>query len=70
MDANGTRFHLLLGCDDWGNCTDCSPKHDIDAQPLHEIWKKASSDPASNTTGLHWDGTRKELTLHTTAALL
>ncbi|HEV8551409.1 MAG TPA: phage tail protein [Polyangiaceae bacterium] len=24
MDANGTRFHLLLGAGDWGRTTDCS----------------------------------------------
>ncbi len=62
MDANGTRFQLLLGYDDWGTCIDCTHE-----QPLHEIWELAASPIApeyvSNTTGLAWDDTRKELTL-------
>src|SRR5713101_1814930 len=71
MDANGTRFQLLLGYDDWGNCKGCTSEHEIwekgacsDVQPLHEIWEKATSlKHASNDTGLAWDDTRKELTL-------
>src|SRR6266567_1071034 len=56
MDANGTRFHLLLGYDDWASCTDETGQVTLD-----QYWR--SSPPGGNTSGLAWDQTRMELTL-------
>ena len=55
MDANGTRFHLLLGRDDWGQCTvdTASGK-----KTLKELWSLLGSEP-----GLFWNEERNELTL-------
>ncbi len=55
MDANGTRFHLLLGKDDWSSCTDTSDIH----RPviLGDAWK------ADDISALAWDAERMELTL-------
>jgi phage tail-like protein len=55
MDANGTRFHLLLGRDDWGQCTvdTASGK-----KSLKELWELLGSEP-----GLFWNEERNELTL-------
>jgi len=53
MDANGTRFHLLLGYDDWSGCT-------AQGQPLRQDWETL---PAGDTSGLAWDVARNELTL-------
>lgn len=56
MDANGTRFHLLLGYDDWASCTD-----ETGQVTLGQYWQSSPFD--SNTSGLEWDQTRMELTL-------
>lgn len=51
MDVNGTRFHLLLGAGDWGNCvTD-------DEQRLADLWA------AGQPTGISYDTERGDLTL-------
>jgi phage tail-like protein len=51
MDVNGTRFQLLLGMGDWGNCvTD-------DERQLAGLW--AAREPAD----VSYDGERDELTL-------
>ncbi|MBU8896477.1 hypothetical protein KRR26_12720 [Corallococcus sp. M34] len=52
MDANGTRFHLLLGRDDWGRCTS-------DGQPLGQAWEGSPATPVD----LAWDTVRSELAL-------
>src|SRR5260370_30948817 len=57
MDANETRFQLLLGYENWGNCTDCTH-----GRPLRELWEEVSP-PDSDITGLAWDPNRNELTL-------
>jgi phage tail-like protein len=51
MDANGTRFWMLLGERDWGECT--SP----DGVPLRATW------PDADSAGLDWDAKRHDLTL-------
>src|SRR5215213_452849 len=51
MDANGTRFWMLLGERDWGDCT--SP----DGVLLRATW------PDADSAGLDWDADRQELTL-------
>ena len=53
MDANGTRYHLLLGEDDWLRC-------DADGVPL---WPDPGSPPGGDAAGLAWNGERAELTL-------
>jgi phage tail-like protein len=54
MDANGTRFHLLLGRDDWATCL-------VDQKPLKTLW--GPSPPDDDSVGVKWDGKRNELTL-------
>jgi phage tail-like protein len=54
MDANGTRFHLLLGRDDWSSCT-------VDETPLRELW--SASPPRPEASPLAWNEERAELTL-------
>jgi phage tail-like protein len=63
LDVNGTRYQLLLGEDDWRNCTDAL------GVPLRLSWKRAQPDanstklaPASNSSQLAWDSRRNELT--------
>jgi phage tail-like protein len=54
MDVNGTRFHLLLGRENWESCTDGS------GQQLGALW----SEPADGqTTPVAWSAERNELTL-------
>ncbi|MCP3169242.1 phage tail protein [Myxococcus qinghaiensis] len=50
MDANGARFHLLLGRDDWGRCTS-------KGRLLSEAWSEASGADVA------WDSTRAEVSL-------
>ena len=56
MDANGTRFHLLLGPQDWGACRLDSP-----GRPIHlaEAWALAAGKPVTN-----WDPTELEQALY------
>src|SRR5437764_5727244 len=54
MDVNGTRFQLLLGSSDWGNCSEDA------TTPLSQAWK--NSGPCDGT-GSAWDDERAELTL-------
>ena len=61
MDANGTRFQLLLGYDDWGHCMDC-----VTEQPLHEVWEAevvGTGSAQGTIPTVAWDDTRHELTL-------
>jgi phage tail-like protein len=52
MDANGTRFHLLLGRSDWGRCS-------IEGQPLSEAW----DGQTGSAPELSWDAVRAEVSL-------
>ncbi|MEP7200853.1 MAG: hypothetical protein ABI874_13605, partial [Chloroflexota bacterium] len=52
MDANGTRFHLLLGYDDWSSCPD------VDGIALRDV-----NETLRASSGLAWDHERHELTL-------
>ena len=56
MDANGTRFHLLFGYDDWARCA-------VDGVDLKDLW--TASPPRSDGGGLEWNNSRAELTLRT-----
>lgn len=60
MDANGTRFHLLLGRDDWGQCTVDTKPGNIAKKSLQALWDLLPSEPGS---GLSWNEERNELTL-------
>src|SRR5512138_3673430 len=51
MDANETRYHLLLSRHDWANCLS------EDGQTLNEDWA------ASNKSGLAWNTANGELIL-------
>ena len=51
MDANGTRYHLLLGRDDWGRCAEGGLR-------LADAW-----DADSETIGAVWNASLNELTL-------
>ncbi|WP_163998222.1 phage tail protein [Pyxidicoccus caerfyrddinensis] len=52
MDANGTRFHLLLGRADWGRCSS-------EGRPLAEAW----ADPSGTGADVAWDAIRAEVSL-------
>jgi phage tail-like protein len=54
MDANGTRFHLLLGSDDWGGCA-------VGGTPLRDLW--SASPPSPGLSPLAWNEQGAELTL-------
>lgn len=56
MDANGTRFHLLLGYDDWARSA-------VDGVELKDLW--AASPPRLGGGGLEWNDAGAELTLRT-----
>jgi phage tail-like protein len=51
MDANGTRFHLLLGEQDWARCSDDS----------HEA--QSAGEASTQLVGLGWDPKSQEQTL-------
>jgi phage tail-like protein len=55
VDANGTKFQLLLSRDDWANCT-------VDGVALRQLWGPALSPPTA-AAGVTFDGRRGELTL-------
>src|SRR6185503_8896033 len=57
MDANGTRFHLLLGHDDWANCRDSRQR------PLSLSWDSETTEAVINRSGTDWDEERNEVTL-------
>ena len=54
MDANGTHYQLLLGRDDWGNCT-------VAGARLVDVW--SASPPHETDAGLMWQPAQNELTL-------
>lgn len=56
MDANGTRFHLLLGMDDWGACS-----VEDQSLTLRELWDGLPTGALLTRQG--WDAARSELTL-------
>src|SRR5713226_6517191 len=58
MDANGTRFHLILGKDDWSRCTDCSNEQSLAL--LADAWQRSA---AGGDTVLEWDAQLLEFTL-------
>jgi phage tail-like protein len=55
MDANGTRYHLLLGRDDWGNCS----LDEAGEQRLAERWRPQGTEPGE----LDWSNAAEELIL-------
>nr|HET6903975.1 phage tail protein [Ktedonobacteraceae bacterium] len=69
MDVNGTRFQLLLGLNDWGNCFEVDDAVDPPrTRILNQSWQASSLTEASppwdtGETGSAWDSERAELTL-------
>jgi phage tail-like protein len=61
VDANGTRYQLLLGKGDWGACSAADTPSGGVPQPLSEAW--AASPPNSALPDIVWDDGRAELTL-------
>src|SRR5262245_27001021 len=65
MDANGTKFHLMLGKDDWGRALPGAREwvrrttRPIDS--LAKLWERSIDD--AELTGLRWDSETNELTL-------
>ena len=41
MNVNGSRFHMMLGKDDWGACTSATPA----AVPLKDQWEELTASP-------------------------
>src|SRR5437870_60190 len=56
MDVNGTRFQLLLGYNDWANCSTTEDGTNL----LGQVWRDLSPCGA---IGSAWDDERAELTL-------
>ena len=56
MDLNGTRFKLLLGANDWGNCSETEDGTTL----LSKAWNAST---ACDTICTAWDGERAELIL-------
>ena len=61
MDANGTKFHLLIGERDWGRATPGA--REWAARTTREIGTLAELVHDAELTGLRWDSERNELTL-------
>lgn len=55
MDANGSRFHLLLGREDWGRSS-------VGGRKLSDLWE-IQSPPPGEVSGVTFDDERAELTL-------
>ncbi|RKH77985.1 hypothetical protein D7Y21_36495 [Corallococcus sp. AB045] len=64
MDANGTRFQLLLGRDDWARCLQVDAPPGTTRPRLGDIWSRIEKkeDPPSPPR-LAWDAEAAELTL-------
>jgi len=58
MDANGTRFHLFFGRDDWAKCSAVTEKEK--ELLIADAWKSAKQQHA---IGLRWNDEQGELTL-------
>jgi len=58
MDANGTRFHLFFGRDDWAKCSAVTEKEK--QLLIGDAWKSAKQQHA---IGLRWNDEQGELTL-------
>lgn len=58
MDVNGTKFHLLLGADDWSNCT-------VDGNALKSWWMASPPGSRRGGGGLEWNERYEELRLST-----
>ncbi len=60
MDANGTRYQLLLGHADWGACLIDTP---AGPQRLTTVWQAGVTARSGDRPPLAWDNARAEITL-------
>jgi phage tail-like protein len=67
MNVNGSRFHLLLGREDWGRCFDSD---ETDALTLDTWWRDAPVSPAFAAKIPEWDAERNELRIRSEQILL
>lgn len=58
MDVNGTKFHLLLNRDDWGNC-----KSAANGEFLSKGWNRDAAGEADLTQEFEWDDEKNEILL-------
>ncbi|AKJ02891.1 phage tail-like protein [Archangium gephyra] len=64
MDANGTRYHLLLGREDWARCRQVAAPSEPVSPLLGELWAGQEKDePLPSAPRLAWDAETAELTL-------
>jgi len=61
VDANGTKFHLLLGERDWARCTDARDGRTTLGD--HFLREPVRCGSAKDDGGFAWDASRHELTL-------
>ncbi len=58
MDVNGTKFHLLLGFDDWSRCSSA------DGKSLREIWQNEIEGETDTEQTFDWNNEKNAITLH------
>ena len=58
MDVNGTKFHLLLGFDDWSRCSSA------DGKSLREIWQNEIEGKTDTEQTFDWNDEKNAITLH------
>jgi phage tail-like protein len=57
MDANGSKYQLLLGESDWASCME-------GGAPMSDAWNALGSPPSPPSgTSFYWDPTRNQITL-------
>ena len=60
MDANGSRFHLILREDEWGSCA----VDEDGAHALSTVWAHPHPSDNSPSWGIDWSRARNEIRLH------